>query len=57
MEKSRISDRSERHSFISDAPVLDISSNKALRENRSVLNFRPPTTSSIKRQEQRVMNV
>lgn len=31
MVKSKISDRSERHSFISEAPSLDVNTNKGLR--------------------------
>lgn len=56
MEKSRISDRSERHSFINDNSYLDISTNKPLRENKSVLNYRPSAATNLKKQEKRYMN-
>lgn len=57
MIKSRISDRSERHSFISDAPSLDISMNKGLRENKSMLNYRVPVGTTTKKQEKRFTNM
>lgn len=41
MDKSKISDRSERYSFMSDVSGLDLSSNKGLRENKTMVNNRP----------------
>jgi len=48
MEKSRISDRSERHSFINEPN--DNSMYRVLQDNRSLLNRRPMDGTSVKKQ-------
>jgi hypothetical protein len=59
LERSKISDRSERFSNISDFPLaLDTSANKSgLRENKSMINNRPSITVKKHNQEKRYMNI
>ena len=56
MDRSKLSDKSERYSIVSEyqnhqqPKNNDVSQNKGLRENKSMVNYRPNGTPNVKKQ-------
>ena len=58
-KSSKYSDKSERFSILTEnAHNFDTSPNKVLRENKSMINYRPSNgPTNVKKQEKRYMNI